>query len=592
MGDTTAKSLAGSQIGPYRLRRLIGRGGMGEVYEAEDTARERIVALKLMSTALSNDAVFRKRMQREARTAGRLNEPHIVPIHDFGEIDGRLYLDMRLIDGADLATMLSRNGPLGPVRAVAIIEQIGAALDAAHAAGVMHRDVKPENILIAEHDFAYLVDFGIASAADDEKLTEMGTMVGTVSYMAPERLINSEQTHRSDVYALACVLLECLTGSPPYQGSQVTVLTGHLYGAIPRPSASCPDIPGAFDQVVARGMAKDPADRYATAGDLARAAHAALGAPDQDLVTQMLRRNQLTIGQNVGFAAPPFLPASSARAARGAARAPVTRSAGPVISPSSGRGTSRRAPPRQGPRGRASLVEPPPRPPTPRQLWPWAAAAIAVLVATVLGGVVWLGPRQSSTSVPASALNLRVLDDGVFVGSPSAATTIDVFNEPICQPCGAFNQTYAGRIQNAVADQKLGVRWHLLAFLDSQSPSKDYSVRAVAATLCVAEQNDAVLYSKFYAALFAADFQPAEGASTDRSDAELAHLAQTLGANADVTTCIASQADVTNAQTKAANGLATMNALQAHGTPFVWDGRKAVDINDPNWLDNVMTKET
>ena len=149
MGDTTAGSREGSEFGPYRLRRLVGRGGMGDVYEAEDTVRERIVALKLMSETLSNDPVFRSRMQREARTAGRLQEPHVVPIHDFGEIDGQLYVDMRLIDGTDVASILSRYGPLSPARAVAIVRQVASALDAAHAAGVLHRDVKPENILVS-----------------------------------------------------------------------------------------------------------------------------------------------------------------------------------------------------------------------------------------------------------------------------------------------------------------------------------------------------------------------------------------------------------------------------------------------------------
>ncbi|MGA3256043.1 MAG: serine/threonine-protein kinase, partial [Mycobacterium sp.] len=222
MGDTTEGSLEGSQFGPYLLRRLVGRGGMGDVYEAEDTVRERIVALKLMSQTLSNDPVFRARMQREARTAGRLQEPHVVPIHDFGEIDGQLYVDMRLIDGANVATILGRYGPLSPPRAVAIVRQIGSALDAAHTAGVLHRDVKPENILVSGDDFAYLVDFGIASAATDEKLTQIGTTVGTFKYMAPERFTDSEVTYRADIYALTCVLYECLTGFPPYQGDQVS----------------------------------------------------------------------------------------------------------------------------------------------------------------------------------------------------------------------------------------------------------------------------------------------------------------------------------------------------------------------------------
>ena len=236
MSDTE-DSRAGSRFGHYHLRRLLGRGGMGDVYEAEDTIKERVVALKLMSAAFSGDPVFRKRMQREARTAGRLQEPHVVPIHDFGEIDGQLYVDMRLIEGIDVAAVLSRYGPLAPPRAVAIIRQIASALDAAHAAGVMHRDVKPENILITHDDFAYLVDFGIASATTDEKLTQMGSAIGTFRYMAPERFTNSEVTYRADIYALACVLYECLTGSPPYRGNDVTLMTAHLTQSIPRASA-------------------------------------------------------------------------------------------------------------------------------------------------------------------------------------------------------------------------------------------------------------------------------------------------------------------------------------------------------------------
>lgn len=282
MDDTTTDTRAGSQFGPYLLRRLVGRGGMGDVYEAEDTVRERVVALKLMSPTLSNDPVFRSRMQREARTAGRLHEPHVVPIHDFGEIDGQLYVDMRLIDGKDLAGMLKRYGPLSPPRAVAIVRQIGSALDAAHAAGILHRDVKPENILVSADDFAYLVDFGIASATSDEKLTQIGTTVGTAKYMAPERFGDSQVTHRADIYALACVLYECLTGSPPYTGDQLSVIGAHVHQPIPRPSAARPSIPTGFDEVIARGMAKNPDDRYLTCGDLSSAAYAALAAPDQD----------------------------------------------------------------------------------------------------------------------------------------------------------------------------------------------------------------------------------------------------------------------------------------------------------------------
>ena len=296
---------------------------MGDVYEAEDTVRERVVALKLMSETLSRDPVFRARMQREARTAGRLQEPHVVPIHDYGEIDGQLYVDMRLIDGVDVATTLSRYGPLSPARAVAIVRQIGSALDAAHAAGVTHRDVKPENILVSRDDFAYLVDFGIASATSDEKLTQLGSTVGTFKYMAPERFQDTEVTYRADIYALACVLYECLTGSPPYRGDQVSVMSAHLNQAIPQPSAVRPGIPAAFDQVIARGMAKNPAERYASCGDLSAAAYAALATPDRDRATDILQRSQVPSvpSMPVAFAAQPppstFAPAPPAPPAYG-----------------------------------------------------------------------------------------------------------------------------------------------------------------------------------------------------------------------------------------------------------------------------------
>ncbi|CAM4226146.1 Serine/threonine-protein kinase PknH [Mycobacterium basiliense] len=286
-------SRAGSMFGPYRLIRPLGRGGMGEVYEAEHTVKGWTVAVKLMSEILTSDPVFRERMKREARITGRLQEPHVVPIHDYGEIDGQMFLEMRLIEGTDLDTMLKRFGPLPAPRAVAIITQIASALDAAHADDVMHRDVKPPNILITRDDFAYLVDFGIANAATDEKLTQMGTAVGTWKYMAPERFTNDNVTHHADIYALACVLYECLTGNPPYQSDSAGMLiSAHMIEPIPRPSAVRPDIPKAFDAVIARGMAKRPADRYASTGDLAQAAHQALSAPEQNQAETILRRSQ------------------------------------------------------------------------------------------------------------------------------------------------------------------------------------------------------------------------------------------------------------------------------------------------------------
>lgn len=294
MDDSTPGSRVGSRFGPYQLMRLLGRGGMGEVYEAEDTRKHRRVALKLISPQFSGSEAFRARMQREADAAGRLTEPHVVPIHDYGEIDGQFYVEMRLIEGTDLATLLRQGGPMSPARAVAIVRQIAAALDAAHAIGVTHRDVKPENVLITPDDFAYLVDFGIARAAADPGLTQTGAAVGTYNYMAPERFSGDEVTYRADIYSLACVLGECLIGSPPYRAESIErMVAAHLIEPPPRPSELRPGIvPVGLDQVIARGMAKNPRERYSSAGDLASAAHDALTTAEQQRAAVILRQGE------------------------------------------------------------------------------------------------------------------------------------------------------------------------------------------------------------------------------------------------------------------------------------------------------------
>ncbi|BAW06648.1 serine/threonine-protein kinase [Nocardia seriolae] len=271
---------AGTMFGPYRLDRLIGRGGMGEVYEAYDTVKDRSVALKVLTERLAEDPRFRQRFQREAHVAARLKEAHVIPIHDYGEIEGRLFLDMRLVEGKSLRDMVEDDGPLRPERAVAIIEQVAAALDAAHRDSLVHRDVKPDNILVSGDDFVYLVDFGIANTMTAERLTTIGEAIGSFSYMAPERFADSQTTPAADIYALACVLHETLTGLEPFHAQTAAqLMRAHLYTPPPAPSALRPGLPPALDQVVMRGMAKNPGDRYPTAGMLAAAAKAAL-VPD------------------------------------------------------------------------------------------------------------------------------------------------------------------------------------------------------------------------------------------------------------------------------------------------------------------------
>ncbi len=332
--------MEGTPFGRYRLVKLIGRGGMGEVWRAYDTATDRIVAVKVLPAHLLDDQLFEERFRREANAAAALTEPHVVPIHNFGEIDGRLYVDMRLIEGSDLQTVLSE-GALHPARAVMVIEQVAAALNAAHRVGLVHRDVKPSNILVAEFDFAYLIDFGIARTAGETGLTNTGSMIGTWAYMAPERFSTGHTDPRSDTYALACVLHECLTGRQPYPGDSVErQIAAHLMTPPPRPSSTQQGVPAGFDKVIATGMAKEPQQRYATTIELARAARAAITTPTSrpppmhrpELPTQLSQPSQPTVNRPPLTPPPTQSPSPSAAAAPAGLtrRAPNTPAAQPV----------------------------------------------------------------------------------------------------------------------------------------------------------------------------------------------------------------------------------------------------------------------
>jgi serine/threonine protein kinase len=281
----------GTPFGRYRLIELIGEGGMGEVWRAHDTVTDRVVAIKLLPPKLSKDEDFQQRFRREALAAARLETPHVVPIHDYGEIDGRLFVCMRLIKGRDLATVLA-HGPLEPARAARIIGQVAEALHAAHEIGLIHRDIKPSNILLDDRNFAYLIDFGIARAAEDTRMTKTGNTIGTFAYIAPERLDGrGDEDARVDIYSLACVLYECLAGEPPFGGDTMArLVAAHLNTPPPRPSIGRPDVPAQVDEVIATGMAKDPEQRYATTVELADAAHDAIttpiGLPARNLATR------------------------------------------------------------------------------------------------------------------------------------------------------------------------------------------------------------------------------------------------------------------------------------------------------------------
>ncbi|HMJ33536.1 MAG TPA: serine/threonine-protein kinase [Baekduia sp.] len=265
----------GSEFAGCRIEGVLGRGGMGVIYRATELRLGRPVALKLIATEQASDPDVRERFEREARMTASIEHPNVVPVYAAGEEDGHLYLVMRYVPGTDLHALLRREGRLAPARAASVVAQVGDALDAAHAAGLVHRDVKPANILIAG-DHAYLSDFGITRVQSSEtRITDSGNWIGTVDFMAPEHLCGEPTDARADVYALGCVLFTALTGTPPFRRDTVPVtITAHLHDPPPRPSDTL-GVPAAFDSVLARALAKEPAGRFPSAGDLGRAARAA-----------------------------------------------------------------------------------------------------------------------------------------------------------------------------------------------------------------------------------------------------------------------------------------------------------------------------
>lgn len=281
--------MTAERFGPYRLDELVGRGGMGEVYRAYDTTKDRTVALKRLPRHLAGDRGFQSQFRRESQIAARLREPHIIPIHDFGEIDGQLFIDMRLVEGVDLNSLLEQQGPLAPSRAAAIALQVASALAAAHAEHLVHRDVKPANVLVIGadqgEDYVYLVDFGIAHDTSATEFGPGGAMVGSSEYMAPEQFVDGHGDSRADIYSLGGLFYTALTGRRPFTADgPAGQMYAHLHTAPPAPSAHEPGLPAGLDRVVAVAMAKNPAERYQTAGDFAAAVRAALsdGAPAPD----------------------------------------------------------------------------------------------------------------------------------------------------------------------------------------------------------------------------------------------------------------------------------------------------------------------
>jgi hypothetical protein len=261
----------GTELAGYRIVEPIGRGGTSVVYRAEHVRLGRPAALKLLAPVLG-EAGFRERFLRESRLAASIDHPSILPVYDAGEEDGFLYIAMACVEGSDLKTLLAEEGPLTLRRALRIVGQIGSALNAAHARGLVHRDVKPANILVGDGDRAYLSDFGVVKELSSNGTTRTGTFVGTIEYCAPEQIEGRPVDGRADVYALACVLYECLTGEPPFhRPSEIAVLNAHLHAPPPK----LPGQPGGLEAVIANALSKSPLDRYASCAEFVGAARAA-----------------------------------------------------------------------------------------------------------------------------------------------------------------------------------------------------------------------------------------------------------------------------------------------------------------------------
>ena len=385
----------GTEFAGYRIEALLGRGGVGLVYLAQDLTLPRRVALKILRAEYAEDPQFRERFVRESRLAASLDHQNIVPIFKAGEADGVLYIAMRYVEGTDLRRLLIDQGPLDFDRTLSILGQVGGALDAAHAQGLIHRDVKPANILVAPGaegaaDQAYLVDFGITKRTTTAGLTQAGLFVGTLDYAAPEQIRGQAVDGRTDIYSLGCVLFECLAGVSPFRrDSEIDTLQAHLSAPRPALSAIRPEMGAAMDRVAMTAMAQDPDDRYGSATALITAARAARPWTGVERRTTPHPRDPE--------------PTRLHRApARSRAPAPAAPPPAPVASPPPPPPVVPPPAPVAPPAAPRASPPPPPPPRPPRRVIPVVAAAAGVALVAV-AGVLALGHRGADTPVKSAA---------------------------------------------------------------------------------------------------------------------------------------------------------------------------------------------
>jgi tRNA A-37 threonylcarbamoyl transferase component Bud32 len=486
------------QIAGYRIEARVGRGGMGEVYRAVQLSLGRRVALKILAPELAADDLFRRRFLRESRIAASIDHPSVIPIYDSGEDGGLLYIAMRYVDGSDLATLLEREGRLEPARTMAIMTQVASALDAAHTRGLVHRDVKPANILLATaapgaNSHCYLCDFGLIKQVGTEQafsaLTATDQFVGTIPYVAPEQIEGREVDGRTDVYALGCVLFHCLTGSVPYQGeNDVEVVFAHLREPPPSISSRLPGLPVAMDAVIARAMAKGKEDRYPSCSALVAAITEQVGAgarrpaPSADDDTRLIVFAPAPVPPALAAPTDPAAPIPApplARPAPALAR-PIPGPAPPAGGPVSARSASR--PPveeRRGPGGGA----PAPVHKSGRDSRRWLrvlAAVVLPVVAYVAAVQLFAGegrPEVDTTDVgggpPATSSPPRTAGSGCPGGWTRPAVGTPARNAPLAAiraDMGWTDRFVVEEIRTFTGSDKLR-RWYVKAYQEN-TPSR------------------------------------------------------------------------------------------------------------------------
>jgi serine/threonine protein kinase len=416
VSDTTR---IGTTIAGYRIESLLGRGGMSVVYLAEHMRLGRKVALKVLAPTLAQDEGFRERFIYESQRAAELDHPNVISIYDAGEVeggdaDGLLYIAMRYVRGADLRTILKEQGPLSVGRTLFVLEQVASALDAAHDRSLVHRDVKPSNILVAQpSDHVYLTDFGIVKHTTSRGLTRTGIFVGTVDYAAPEQIEGRPLDGRTDVYALGCVLYESLTAKPPFdRDAEVAVMHAHLTEPPPPLTAARPDLPPALDRIVATAMAKPKEERFATCPQLVDAARAAV-----------LQRHPTSAEPQVR----PEVVVDSHPPTPEVVELPATPSAPQAVEPPAAVVEDRAAPARDGRR---------------RQ---WVVYALIALAAAVLsGGIVGFATRgddSASTTESASGTQLPGVQE---------LRLQDLVPSQIWNTCAMQNTPRSGAVESAI----------------------------------------------------------------------------------------------------------------------------------------------